>query len=276
MRKTRTKHRKSALRILELAVHVLRLAPADLLSVYYFGSLPFILGLLYFWGNMSRNSEADAYTASASLGMAILFAWMKYCQALFAARVYTHLSHHRAPVAFAWKRSGRQFALQTLIHATGLFILPLALLLTLPFGWCFAFYQNVTVLSLNELFGVGPLYRKARQQARLWPSENHHLMAILFIFSVVVFVNLAIAVYLVPYMVKSFLGYESVFTLSGNKLLNTTFWMAVGCLTYLCVDPLIKTAYALRCFFGIAIASGDDILVELHEVIAQQDAMDLN
>ncbi len=74
--------------------------------------------------------------------------------------------------------------------------------------------------------------------------------------------------YLLPQMVKTFFGYESVFTLSGVNLLNTTFWITVLSLTYLCVDPLIKTAYALRCFYGLAIASGDDIRIELHRVIA--------
>ncbi len=274
MKKTGRKHRKSAIRILELAVHLLRKAPADLLPVYYIGSLPFILGLLYFWGDMSRSADAGEYAASDALGMALLFVWMKWCHALFATRIYARLSH-KLPAPHSWVRLGLQVSAQTLLHATGVFILPLALCLTLPFGWCFAFYQNVTVLSQNEYSSVRTLYRQAWQQARLWPSENHRMMAVIFIFSLIVFANLAIAIYLFPQMVKTFFGYESVFTLSGTKLLNTTFWMIVSGLTYLCVDPLIKTAYALRCFYGLAIASGDDIRIELHSAIDKQKTMDL-
>jgi len=269
MKKSGRKHRKSAMRLLEQAVSMLRLAPADLLPVYYIGSLPFVLGLLFFWGDMSRSADADDYSASAALGIALLFVWMKCCQALFAARIYARLSH-KPPDSHSWSRQGLQAASQTLLHATSVFILPLALLATLPFGWCFAFYQNVTVLSQNESAGVRSLYRQAWQQARLWPSENHRMMVVIFIFSLAVFANLAIAVYLLPQMVKTFFGYESVFTLSGANLFNTTFWITVLSLTYLCVDPLIKTVYALRCFYGLAIASGDDIRIELHSVIANQ------
>ena len=273
MKKSGRKHRKSAMRLLEQAVHLLRLAPADLLPVYYIGSLPFILGLLFFWGDMSRSADAGEYSASAAFGMALLFVWMKCCQALFATRIYARLSH-KPPDSHSWSHQGLQVASQAFLHATGVFILPLALLVTLPFGWCFAFYQNVTVLSQNESGGVRSLYRQAWQQARLWPSENHRMMAVIFIFSLVVFVNLAIAVYLLPQMVKTFFGYESVFTLSGAKLFNTTFWITVLSLTWLCVDPLIKTVYALRCFYGLAIASGDDIPIELHSVIANQQNID--
>ncbi len=260
---------------MEQAVFMLRKAPTDLLPVYYIGSLPFILGLLYFWGDMSRSADAAEYTASAAMGMALLFVWMKCCQALFAARIYAHLSHKR-PDSHSWTRLGLQPASQTLLHATGIFILPLALLATLPFGWCFAFYQNVTVLSQNESAGIRALYRQAWKQARLWPSENHHLLVVIFLFSLVVFFNLAIAIYLLPQMVKTFLGYESVFTLSGINLLNTTFLMIVLSLTYLCVDPLIKTVYALRCFYGLAIASGDDIRIELHDITANQQTIEKN
>ncbi|MDM8553247.1 hypothetical protein QUF75_00745 [Desulfococcaceae bacterium HSG7] len=267
--KTPGRHRQSAMRLLEQAVFILRMAPADLLPAYYIGSLPFILGLLYFWGDMSRSADAGEYSASAALVMALLFAWMKYCQALFAARIYARLSH-KPPDSLSYKRQGVQAASQTLLHSTGVFILPLALLVTLPFGWCFAFYQNVTVLSQNECTGVRALYRQAWQQARLWPAENHHLMAVIFIFSLTIFVNLAIAVYLFPQMLKTLFGYESIFTLSSTKLLNTTFWITILSLTYLCVDPLIKTVYALRCFYGLAITSGDDIRFELQGVIANQ------
>jgi len=275
MQKTGKIHRKSAMRLMEQAVHLLRLAPADLLSVYYIGSLPFILGLLYFWGDMSRSADAGEHATSAALGMALLFVWMKCCQALFATRVYARLCRSKEPDSPSYARLGLQLTSQTLLHATGVFILPLALCITLPFGWCFAFYQNVTVLSLNESAGVRALYRQAWLQARLWPSENHHLLAVISIFSLVVFANLTIAVYVFPQMVKTFFGYESVFTLSGVKLFNTTFWMTVLSLTWLCVDPLIKTVYALRCFYGLAIASGDDIRIELHSAIAKRKTMDL-
>ncbi len=264
------RHRKSALRILEQAVHLLRQAPAELLALYYIGALPFILGLFYFWGDLSRGADAESYAASAAFGMALLFIWMKYWQALFAARIYAYLGRHEIEMPFSRRRIAFNVASQTLLHAVGVFVLPLALCLTIPFGWCFAFYQNVTVLSHNPFPNVRALSRQAWRQAQLWSSENHRLIGVLLLFGLVVFVNLAAAVYMAPQLAKSVLGYESVFTMSNALLLNTTFWIVIAGLTYLCIDPLIKTAYALRCFYGLAVATGDDILVELHDVVSQQ------
>ena len=83
MKKNHQKHQKSAIRMIEEAVHILRAAPGALLSVYYIGSVPFILGLLYFWADMSRGAEAHEYSAMAALGLSFLFVWMKFWQTVF-------------------------------------------------------------------------------------------------------------------------------------------------------------------------------------------------
>ena len=51
---------------------ILRSAPGALLSFYYFGSVPFVLGLLYFWADMSHSANANEYGAMAALGLALL------------------------------------------------------------------------------------------------------------------------------------------------------------------------------------------------------------
>jgi hypothetical protein len=55
------------------------------------------------------------------------------------------------------------------------------------------------------------------------------------------------------------MGIETIFTLSGFHMLNTTFLAVVCSLTYLFIDPAIKAAYVLRCYAGRARRSGDDI-----------------
>jgi hypothetical protein len=42
-------HRKGVVLLLEEAVHLLRKTPLFLLSSYFIGTLPFLLGLFYFW-----------------------------------------------------------------------------------------------------------------------------------------------------------------------------------------------------------------------------------
>jgi len=259
------------MRLLEQAVHLLRRAPLDLLPAYYIGSLPFVLGFLYFWSDMSRSADARGHADAAALAMALLFVWMKTWQAVFAARVLARLCGEPPP---SWPpaRLAMLIAGQTLLQATGLAVLPLALLMTLPFGWCYAFYQNLTALGGRETSGLRELWREAFHQAGLWPAQNYRLLGVLLLFSLVVCIDLAIFVYLLPYGAKTLFGFESLASLQGFSLLNTTFAVAIIGLTFLCVDPLVKTVYALRCFDGAALVSGEDIRVDLKRTVAGRPA----
>jgi hypothetical protein len=267
MKQLPKRHSKSATFLLEEAVNVLRQAPLFLLSSYYIGALPFILGLFYFWADMSQSVDARSYHAGASLGLALLYIWMKCCQAVFAAHVKTIISGKPLP-RWSTQRGLSMVATQTLIHATSFFVLPIAALVAIPFGWCYAFYQNVTAEAISEPGNLMALCKRAWFQAKLWPRQNHILLAIFFIFGVVVFLNIGSAIYLLPLLLKKFLGFESIFTLSGSHMINTTFWMVAIGLTYLCMNPLVKTVYILRCFYGSALKSAADLKTELQRVMA--------
>jgi hypothetical protein len=60
-------------------------------------------------------------------------------------------------------------------------------------------------------------------------------------------------------------GIETVFTRAGAAMLNTTFFAATLGLTYACVDPILKTIYTLRCFYGESLQSGEDLKAELKQ-----------
>jgi hypothetical protein len=271
MKQPPKRHRLSAIFLLEEAVQVLRQAPLFLLFSYYVGTLPFILGLLYFWADMSRSADAHRYHAAAALGIALLYIWMKCWQAVFAAQLNTIISEKPRP-RWSFQRGLSLVAAQTLIHATAFFVLPLAALVAIPFGWCYAFYQNVTAEAINEPGHTTTLCKKAWFQAKLWPRQNYILLAIFFIFGIVVFLNIAGAIYLLPLLLKKYLGFESIFTLSGFHMINTTFWMATIGLTYLCMNPLVKTAYVLRCFYGSALKSGADLKTDLQRLLCGRTA----
>jgi len=265
------KHRKGVILLLEEAVHLLRKAPLSVLSSYFIGTLPFLLGLFYFWADMSRSADAKSYHAVASLGLALLYIWMKCWHGVFAARLRLEISGKSLP-RWTLQRFLSLAATQTLIHATAFFILPLAALVVLPFGWCYAFYQNATVLALIELNNPKTLRKEAWFQARLWPRQNHILMSVFFMFGSVVFINIAVAIYILPHLVKNYLGIESMFTLSGTHVINTTFWVVTIGLAYSCMNPLVKTVYVLRCFYGAALRSGDDLKTELKGLIRKRAA----
>jgi hypothetical protein len=139
----------------------------------------------------------------------------------------------------------------------------------LPFGWCYAFYQNATVLGDRQTQGLSSLYQKSWQQAKMWPNQNHILLGVFLVFGIIVFLNLAITLFLLPYLLKKIFGFESIFTMSGINSLNTTFLATTIGLTYLCMDPVVKTAYILRCYYGEALKSGADIKNQLNRLVRQ-------
>ncbi len=265
---------KGALDLLEEATHLLRTAPAGTLTAYYAGALPFVLGALYFWADMSRSPYAFQHLAGATLGMAGLFVWMKFCQAVFARKVRGLMSGEPLP-PLSLRRCARMLATQTALQPTGLLVLPLASIPILPAGWVYAFYQNLTALDDGESSELRSLLRKAGRQATLWPRQNHVLLSALFGFGLCVFLNWAMVCFMLPGLLKMLLGVESVFTRTSMGMLNTTFFAAMLGLTYLCVDPILKTAYALRCFYGESVQSGEDLKAELRGFMAPARAVGL-
>jgi len=268
MSKKPSQHYKSAVRMIEEAFFVLRSAPGSLLTYYYLGGVPFVLGLLYFWADMSRSAYAHEHIATAALGLAVLFVWMKFWQTVFALRVRAQVSDQ---MLHPWSldRIAAIAATQSLIQSTRFVVMPIASLMLVPYGFCYAFYQNVTAVDDGEVQDLALTFKSAWHQAGLWPRQNYLLIGIYWLFGFVVLINLASAAVLIPQLVKTLLGVDSMFTMSGMRMvLNTTFWTAMFGMTYLLVDPLIKTTYALRCFYGSALQSGQDLKTVLNQVLS--------
>src|SRR5256885_16202703 len=90
---------RGALEIIEEAFHLLRLASLPTLLAYYIGAVPFVLGVLYFWSDMSRSAFADERLALETAGLALLFFWLKTGQAIFAGRLRAQVAG-RPPQSF--------------------------------------------------------------------------------------------------------------------------------------------------------------------------------
>lgn len=258
--KRRAATERPALDLMEEAVHLLRSTSLHEFGWYLLGTLPFLFGLLYFWTDMSWSALAAQHRAEASLGVALLFLWMKTFQAIFAAGLHARLSR-QTPDRFKFRQAARIALFQAIVQPSKLFILPLAALATIPFAWVLAFYENATVL------GTGETTRKF--SARAWrlacfsPRQNHAALTVFLLFALFVFLNVAVLVLLAPQLLKMFTGIESVFTRNQVGLFNTTFFAVVGTLTYLVCDPLLKAIYVLRCFYAESLRSGADLAAEL-------------
>jgi len=253
---------RPALDLIEDAVHLLRAAPLGTLAVYYVGALPFVLAFLYYWSDMSRSAFAAERLEPLAAVLALLFFWMKLCQGTFTRRLWalvTGVAEVRTPTRERILSEAGQIFWQ----ATGFVVLPVALLIALPFGWCFAFYQSLTTLGGMAQPAEGPRVRHAWRHAWLWPLQNHALIAILSGAGLVVFLNVIITLLAVPFFLRTLFGVETTFTQSIWAMFNTTFLASAAAITWLCLDPLVKATYVLRCFHGEAIASGDDIRAEL-------------
>src|SRR5262245_33222726 len=149
-RRKRSLDEKPATELVEEAFQLLRRAPASALAGYFVGSLPFVLGLLYFWSDMARSAFAEERLLTSSLAMTLLFIWMKAWQSLYAHQLLTRLCGEPAP-RWELKRFLRAALYQTIVQPPGLIILPVALPLILPFGWFYPFFTNVTVLAARDM-----------------------------------------------------------------------------------------------------------------------------
>jgi len=251
---------KSAVELFEEAVYLLRSAPASVLAVYYAGSLPFVLAFEFFWADMSQSAFAYDHCAPAALGLALLFLWMMYWQALFVRRLHAELSGVGAP---SWRanQARRLGFLQLAVQPTKFLVLPVAALILLPFAGAYAFYQNLMAVRDDESESLPRAVGAARKQALVWPTQNWTLIAILALLEVVVFLNIAAAILIAPYLAKLLLGMENVFTRSGLATMNTTFLAVTASLTYLVTNPLAKAVYLLRYFYAQSVKTGEDLRV---------------
>jgi hypothetical protein len=240
------------------------------LATYYLGALPFALALLFFWADMSRDAFAPRMLVGGAVGLAVLFVWMKAWQAVFARQLRALASNRPVP-SMTFRRWTRILFTQCVVQPFGLFLLPLALLVFLPFGWAYAFFQNVTALDDGEEPGIGSLMNKARRQATLWPRQNHVALLSMAGFAFFVFLNWCAVGFTIPALLKTLFGVESMFTRGNLGLLNTTFFAINFWLTYLCVDPILKAVYVLRCFYGESQKSGEDLKATIREYVQVEE-----
>jgi hypothetical protein len=267
MKKRSFQNGKPPLDLVEEAAHELRHTPARLWLAYYTGTVPFALGLLYFWSDMSYGALADRHCGGLALGVTVLFVWMKCWQTVFVAGVSERLAG-RVPLPWSARRVGRVLLAQAVIQPSKLVVLPLATLTLLMFPWTLSFYESITVAGNGEQpLAVRELVRRAIRMAGVWPGQNVLLAMMLVLLAVMLWLNAVVAIFALPWLLKVLLGVETIFTQSGSlAIFNTTFLGATLALAALAWDPLVKMTYALRGFYCEARQDGADLKAELAAV----------
>ncbi len=256
-----------AVDLIEEAVHLLRRHP-ERLAGYYATSGPFAVALVYFWAYVTWFAPLDGEVAAGALLLALLFGFMKAGQNRFAGRLLALRSGEEAPV-WRFRDWFAETVAQLRTQATGLVLVPLAALFGVPFAWIYGHYQTATVLPRGDEEAGASRSKQAWALAQLWPVPNHWALLILSGLWFMVFLNLAVAFYLVPSLVTNWLGLRTGFALSGWSTLNSTFLALVAVLTHLLVDPLIKTYFVLRVYYGRSRQTGDDLRLVLRQESAR-------
>ena len=260
--------RQNAYGLIEEAYVLLRTTPVATHAVYFIGTVPWVLGVVFFCSAMAFDPRGGELVTGGALGLTGLYFWMKIWQAAYARALYNRL----APDGGAGLSAGgwvtwRRVAALVFVQALSMPVHVLAGVLTLPIGWTIAFFQNASVLGLSRDFGKGTLRGLLLRSAALSHHralENHMLLLVLLVFSVGVWIGIYSLFLAIPSLAKMFMGIDSVFTTNSFAAIGNTTTVAVSLgLTLLAVGPLIKAVYVLRCFYAIAEKTGDDLLGRL-------------
>jgi hypothetical protein len=256
----------AAMQILEEAFHLIRTTDAASFWKYYLGAVPWSVGLLYFVADMGRSSLAERDAALAAAVLTGLYFWMRICEARFCSLLWARLDPGGIPKATRAERF-RAHAALALCQSVQLPLLVVGLFFAIPLGWILATQRNFAVLAFTMPPSRRPLRDLAGTSIRYahdqW-AQNHGILILFFVISLVPLVNIVASCLFVPGLLKSFFGIESVFTLSPQAaVLNTTFVIGVVLLMQLVICPLMNAAYVLRCFYARSRTTAADLLGRL-------------
>jgi len=315
MKKLRVKDGMGMMELAEAALHQVRMSPLPVLTPYYIGTAPFVLAFLYYWADMLQGANAWRHVEVGALLVTLAFVWMKCWHAVYCHRMRMQLIGGDT-TEWNTERVARMIAAQTFIHACGCILLPLSMLMVLPFGHVYAFFQNASVFAADEDNRVSVIVKRSWEEAKRWPIQNLRVLWLLsplpliiaagiqlflmpiaiattpdwqaaftavYMGMITVLVlplspigtllafNIGILITFVPQMLKSLLGIETPFTLGGDGGGATYYAICVGA-AFLCMDPVMKAAYTLRCFYGESLSSGQDLRVALDKAKLKRGA----
>ncbi len=248
--------------LFEEAFGALRHAPAPVGSAYLIGTVPFLLGFLYFCADMSWHAQAPRRMVGAALGLAALFVWMKVWHTVFAARLRQHVLGERPP---RWTplEALQMIGVQAVFQAVGVLLVPVSAILVLPLPWTYAFFQAATVLGDGRDPSLSSLASRAGRACFRWPLQNLRFHASAGLMVAVTLANITAALILLPLLAKALLGLDSPVTRNPMVVANSTFLLTVLALTYLAADPVFRTFHVLRCIQFEALRTGDDLRARL-------------
>ena len=264
IRKPRDEH--PLLHTMEEATTLLRRCPVQVWFWWFIGSAPFVCCLLHFWSDMSRAADARSRLAESALYLALAYGFMKVAHAVFGDHLLRLLRGDEDSAPLPLRGKLRLVSSQALIQCTTPWVLVLASAAVLPLGWAYAFYHNANVLALSVFREGGPHARSLPARLRAAPvpprAKTTAVVTVLLLFSVLVWMNIAIGSIMVAMLMKSFTGVENgIYAQPVDLSRGPGFLAATMGVSYLVAGPFVKASYAVRCFYGLSRKNGEDIMV---------------
>lgn len=249
-----------AIDLVERALALLVAAPARAHLLHLAGSAPFAFALAAFAIDFGLRGRPRLPLVAAAGLLALLYLGAKVAQALQA------LELRRLALGAAEEEAGKVTVLarvrtQLLWQPHALWALPLASLAALPYGWVSTFFQALAVTGDR---------RESVRLAALWPGQNHVAALLVALCWLVAFVDAWIAMLLAPWLLRTFLGIETLATLAPSGLLDPAPLAAAWALAYLAVSPLGRALQVLRAAEGLDRASGADLRGRLRRLRAER------
>jgi hypothetical protein len=251
-----------AVQLVEESVNLVRSAPASAWAIYLAGAVPWVLGLGNFWATASWFSPRPAELLWRALGLVALYLWLKVAQAEFCRRLRARRMGAEAE-PWSWRGLARVAARQARVQGWAAPLMPIASVLTIPLAATWMYFENATALAGTRDPEGETLERRARREALRWQGPAHLALLLFSGLWFCVWINVASAFYVLPWLARTLFGLENMFGLSGWSAFNSTFLALATVLTWLAVDPLVKAYHVLRTFYGEARLTGEDLRLEM-------------
>jgi len=248
---------ESGLHLAGQALHIFSRVPLAIQLLYYIGTLPFVLAFLYFWFDMSQSAYAHTRLFLWTALLPLLFIWMKCWHAVYTDTLYNWL-YEREQLHYGFRNVMRLIAFTSIIQPLGFILIPISMLLGLPYMTALFFFQDILISGESAKKGLlarcMDSYRASSQHSGqglsvIWLLSPVQLGAALFTVCGIIFLS-------------KFFGAEAATAGNSTLFLGMVFFM-VGIITTL-LSPFglllgiglttlaLMIPYLLDSVFGVA------------------------
>ena len=152
----------TAIEVIEEAIHVLRGAGVRAVVLAGTGAIPFALGMLLFWRDMTHFSRNAELCARDSFLLVVLLLWMNVWRGVFASTLHAQLTGAPATASAGFTRL---LGVHLLLGNCKLLLMPLAVMTVLPLPRVVAFFRIATTLAAVDRDDLSNTAAKARKLA---------------------------------------------------------------------------------------------------------------